>query len=59
MSHTPTDPRSQTGFLQRVYMLAVNEARDARARRDLPFGGLFGATERASAAAENPHDTAN
>ncbi len=61
MTQTTTDVRTPKGLLQRVYSLAADEARDARARRGLPFCGLFGTADRATAAGENApsHDTAH
>ncbi|HEX8386491.1 MAG TPA: hypothetical protein VF576_09920 [Rubricoccaceae bacterium] len=44
---TSTDTRGPKQLIQRVYTLAQQEARDARARRGLPFGGLFGTAESA------------
>ena len=45
MVSSTSDVRSPKGLIQRVQTLAQNEAREARARRGLPFGGLFGAAE--------------
>ena len=46
MDSTTTGGRQR--LFQRVYTLAQQEAREARARRGLPFGGLFGSAEGAT-----------
>ena len=48
VSSTTADVRGPKGLVQRVQTIAQNEARAARARRGLPFGGLFGPAEQAA-----------
>lgn len=50
MASTTLELRGPNGLVRRIQMLAKQEARDARARRGLPFCGLFSAADLATIA---------
>ena len=48
MDNTTTGLQGSNQFIRRLFTLALNEVSEARARRGLPFGGLFSPAERST-----------